>query len=82
MTNFDNEFLSKLKEIESIMDGTLKKEKDFRVKTTGADGETYTYDRESYLELGLEIAQEQLYFLIEELEERINTKNRIKLVKK
>ncbi|RJR23624.1 hypothetical protein C4578_04080 [Candidatus Microgenomates bacterium] len=82
MKSFETEILSKLKEIESIMDGTLKKEKDFRVKTTEADGETYTYDRESYLELGLEVAQEQLYFLIGELEERVETKSRIKLLKK
>lgn len=81
MKNFEETVLQRLQEIQNILEGTLNKEKDFTVATTGADGTTYTYDREKYLELGMEIANEQLQFLIEDVAERTEKKSRFKIMK-
>lgn len=64
------------------MEGTLGQEKDFTVKTTGIEGVSYTHDREHYLQLGLEIAQEQLDCLIDDVKERAERKSKFSLVKK
>lgn len=63
--------LKKLEAIEEIIDGTLRQEDDFTVKTIGSDGVSYTHDRENYLQLGLDITYEEVMNLIDDVREAI-----------
>lgn len=81
MENFEKKVLEQLQEIQEILDGTLNKKNDFTVTSRSEEGITYTHDRESYLQLGMEVATEQLQFLIEDIQERVEKKNRFKIIK-
>lgn len=76
------EVLEKLQSILSSIEGTLNKQQDFRVQTTAAEGISYTFDRENYLQLGMEIVSEEIQFLIDDIQERAEKKSNLSLVKK
>lgn len=74
--------LEKLQEIQEAIEGTLRQNNNFTVKTMGAEGISYTHDRENYLHLGMEIASDQLQELIEEIQERAEQKSKFTLLGK
>jgi hypothetical protein len=61
--------IDRLAEIEEIIEGTLKQQDNFTIKTTSGLGVTYTHDRETYLQVALDIALEHVQFLIEDVME-------------
>jgi hypothetical protein len=81
MSNFDGKTLEQLKEVYETITGTLDQRRDYTIKTTGADGDTYTYDRETYLQFGLEVAQEELGAIIDDVQERVERKKSFNTIK-
>lgn len=75
------EILERLKEVKEQVEGTLNQENNFTVKTESCEGISYTHDRENYLSVGLDIALEQIYLLIDEIEERTIQNRKLKLIK-
>jgi hypothetical protein len=81
MSNFDTKTLDHLKELYDIITGSLEQKEDYTVQTTAAEGTSYTHDRETYLQLGLEIAQEELGAIIHDVQERVDLKKKFTTIK-
>jgi hypothetical protein len=81
MSKFDDKTLEQLKEVYETITGTLDQRRDYTIKTSGADGDTYTYDRETYLQFGLEVAQEELGAILDDIQERVDRKKSFNTVK-
>ena len=74
MKEVDKTILERLHEVQEVIYSTLQKKDNFTVKTTSSKGVTYTHDRESYLQFGLEVAYDELQAVIEDIEERLEKK--------
>lgn len=81
MLRFEEKILQRLYDIQETVDGTLRQKRNFTIETESSKGITYTHDRENYLHVGLEVTLEEIQSLIEEIEDRNETRKRFKLVK-
>ena len=81
MKEVNKTILERLHEVQEVIYSTLQQKDNFTVKTTSSKGVTYSHDRESYLQFGLEVAYDELQAVIEDIEERLEKKSRFKVMK-
>jgi hypothetical protein len=79
LSNFEDEVLMKLDEIQEVIDAIIMKEDDFTL--VNHDGENCTVDREKYLEFGLDAVTYMLQCVIGDIEKRKDQKSEFYVIK-